>query len=106
MIEIIILNRLKLPGVCAVSFQPAKTNQLARSELFVHAQQHQHLLSNYLAFMTQQTVALLDMARNQQVSSLPPAASRACLRAALVPIAAWMLLLVLGKGCARKKELE
>lgn len=53
----------------AVSFQPAKTNQLARSELHVHSQQHQHLLNNYIAFLTQQTVALLDMCRNQAVSA-------------------------------------
>ena len=51
----------------AVSFQPAKTNTLARSELHMHTQQHQHLLSNYVAFMTQQTVGLLDMCRNQEV---------------------------------------
>ena len=60
----------------AVSFQPAKTNQLARSELHAHAQQHQHLLSNYIAFMTQQTVGLLDMCRNQEVGS--PALACCC----------------------------
>ena len=53
----------------AVSFQPAKTNQLARSELHMHSQQHQHLLNNYIAFLTQQTMALLDMCRNQAVSA-------------------------------------
>ena len=33
----------------------------------MHSQQHQHLLNNYIAFLSQQTVGLLDMCRNHGV---------------------------------------